>query len=155
VESDRVHIRLASDADIPEMHRIRMRVRENRLLDPATVQPDDYRRVLTPAGQGWVAEVDGRIVGFAIADLAGSNIWALFVDPTAEGRGIGRGLHDRMMDSLFAAGAERIWLSTDAGSRAERFYRAACWRHVSTAADGAARYELSRLEWLARPAGSR
>lgn len=131
------------------MQCIRLRVRENRLLDPATVQPDDYRPLLGERGKGWVAELAGDIVGFAIADLSRANVWALFVDPVFEGRGIGRALHDRMMDWLFAAGADRVWLSTDACTRAERFYRAASWRYAGTE-QGDARYELSRQEWLAR-----
>jgi hypothetical protein len=58
-------------------------------------------------------------------------------------------LYDRMMDWLFAAGAERVWLTTDAGTRAERFYRAASWRSVGAALPREARYEYSRHDWLA------
>ena len=146
-----MHIRTASEADIREMHRIRMAVGENRLLDPTAVQPDDYRRFLSGGSEGWVAELNGRIVGFAIADLVRANVWALFVEPGAEGRGIGRALHDRMMDRLFAAGAERVWLTTDPGTRAERFYRAAGWLSASTERREA-RFELSRQEWHVRRA---
>lgn len=148
-----VQIRTASDSDIPEMHRIRLRVRENRLSDPAKVQPDDYRALLGERGRGWVAEIDGRIVGFAVADRTLANIWALFVEPGFERRGIGRVLHDRMMDWLFGSGVELAWLSTDAGTRAESFYRSAAWRHVGTER-GEARYELSRGEWVARRNGA-
>jgi GNAT superfamily N-acetyltransferase len=138
-----VQIRTASEADIPEMHRIRMSVAENRLSEPGRVQPDDYRVMLRDRGRGWVAEIDGRVVGFAVVDRSRANIWALFVDGAFERRGIGRALHDRMMDWLFATGAERAWLTTETGTRAERFYRAASWRHVGTE-NGEARYELSR-----------
>ena len=143
-----VLIRTASDTDIPEMHRIRMSVRENRLSDPARIQPDDYRALLGDRGRGWVADIDGRIVGFAVADRSLANIWALFVEPGCERRGIGRALHDRMMDWLFATGADQAWLTTETGTRAEQFYRAASWRHVGTE-NQEARYELSRREWLA------
>ena len=138
-----VQIRTASEADIPEMHRIRMSVAENRLSEPGRVQPDDYRVMLRDRGRGWVAEIDGRVVGFAVVDRSRANIWALFVAGAFERRGIGRALHDRMMDWLFATGAERAWLTTETGTRAERFYRAASWRHVGTE-NGEARYELSR-----------
>lgn len=148
-----VQIRTAAEVDIPEMHRIRMTVAENRLTNPAGVRPDDYRHMLGDRGRGWVAETDGRIVGFAVADRARANIWALFVDGAFEKRGIGRALHDRMMEWLFATGAERAWLTTATGTRAERFYRAASWRHVGTE-NGEARYELSRREWLARRTGA-
>ena len=142
-------IRTASESDISDMHRIRLSVRENRLADPSAVQPDDYRPLLRERGRGWVAEVDGRIVGFAIADLSRGNIWALFVDPRVEGRGIGRALHDQMIEWTFAAGADRIWLTTTAGTRAERFYRAASWRYAG-AERGEAKYEMSRSDWTAR-----
>lgn len=148
--TSRMLVRTASETDIPEMHRVRTSVRENRLADPSLVRPDDYRSMLDERGCGWVAEVDGRIVGFAVVDLARSNVWALFVDPGFEGGGIGRRLHDAMLDWAFAAGAAQLWLSTDPGTRAERFYRSAGWRHVGREPTGEARYEMSREQWLAR-----
>lgn len=145
-----MQICVASEADIPEMHHVRMSVRENQLGDPAWVQPEDYRAMLMVHGRGWVARIDGRIVGFAVADLARSNIWALFVSPDFEGRGVGRRLHDTMLDWMFAAGAEQVWLGTDPGTRAERFYVSAGWRHAGSEPNGEARYEMSREQWLER-----
>ncbi len=145
-----MQIRPASEADIPEMHRIRTSVRENRLAIPSLVQPGDYRAMLAEHGRGWVAESDGRIIGFAVADLSRRNVWALFVDPASEGRGAGRQLHDAMMDWMFAAGAEEVWLGTDPGTRAERFYRSAGWRFAGGEPNGEARYEMSRDDWSAR-----
>lgn len=147
-----MRIRLASEADIGEMHRIRMQVRENRLLDAARVQPSDYKRLLTADGRGWIAELDNHLVGFAIADLTRANIWALFVDPDFAGRGIGRSLHDEMVDWLFAAGVDSLWLTTDPGTRAEFFYETAGWQRVGSE-EGEVRFELSRQEWISR-AGS-
>ncbi|HEX8275833.1 MAG TPA: GNAT family N-acetyltransferase [Longimicrobiaceae bacterium] len=129
------------------MHRIRTSVSENRLADPSLVQPGDYRAMLAEHGRGWVAEFDGRIVGFAVGDLARRNVWALFVDPTSEGRGAGRRLHDAMMDWMFAAGAEGVWLGTDPGTRAERFYRTAGWRYAGAQENGEARCEMSGDDW--------
>lgn len=143
-------VRIASVEDIPEMHRIRTSVRENRLGDPAMVQPRDYRAMLEERGRGWAAEVQGRMVGFAIADRVTASVWALFVDPEMEGLGAGRRLHDVMMSWLFASEVERVWLDTDPGTRAERFYGAAGWRRVGPAHRGEVRHELTREEWLAR-----
>ena len=136
-----VHVRVATEADIPAMHRIRLAVRENRLADPSMVQPDDYRPLLGANGRGWVAEAGGAIAGFAVADLVRRNVWALFVDPEMEGRGIGRRLHDVMMEWFAAQGVERVWLSTDPGTRAEAFYRAAGWQPAGDH-HGEARYEM-------------
>lgn len=137
------------------MHRVRLSVRENRLSDPARVQPHHYRSMLNEHGRGWVAEVEGRIAGFAIADLSRSNVWALFVDPAFEGAGIGRRLHDAMLDGMFAAGAEQVWLSTDPGTRAERFYRSAGWRLAGREENGELRFERSREGWIARSGAPR
>ena len=145
-----VRVRVAARDDFPAMHRIRIAVRENVLSDPARVRPSDYAAILDSGGRGWVAEVDGRMAGFAVADLARSNVWALFVDPGFEGRGVGRRLHDTMMDWFFAAGADRVWLGTDPGTRAEGFYRSAGWRLAGREPNGEVRLEMSREEWVAR-----
>lgn len=144
-----VRIRVAADADVDAMQRIRLAVRENRLADPAMVQPHHVAEKIGREGRGWVAEAGGRIVGFAIGDQTRRNVWALFVDPDFEGRGIGRRLHDAMMDWFFAAGQERVWLSTDPGTRAEAFYRAAGWQRAGEYR-GEARYEMGPEQWLAR-----
>ena len=145
-----MEIRVASDADIPEMHRIRMAVRENQLADAALVSPDDYRSMLNERGRGWVAEIDRWMAGFAVADLTRSNIWALFVDPAVEGSGVGRRLHDTMLEWLFTSGASEAWLGTEPGTRAERFYLAAGWRFCGRDTNGEARYAMTQQEWLAR-----
>jgi GNAT superfamily N-acetyltransferase len=147
-----VRIRTATEADIGEMHRIRMSVLENRLADASLVRPEHYRAMMVENGRGWVAEVGSRVAGFAVADLSRCNIWALFVDPTQEGRGIGRELHDRMLDWLFGSGAEQVWLSTDPATRAERFYRRAGWAATGEQSGGEVRFEISRAAWRAASA---
>ena len=87
-------IRVAVVADIAEMHRVRMSVRENILSDASKIRIEHYRQMLDEQGRGWVCEMDGRIVGFTVADLARQNLWALFVEPGYEGHGIGRRLHE-------------------------------------------------------------
>lgn len=148
-----MQIRVATEADIPAMHRVRTSVLENRLRDPARVQPGDYRSRMGGRGRAWVAEVGERVVGFAVADLSRRSVWALFVDPAFEGRGAGRRLHDEMMEWLFAAGVDRVRLSTDPGTRAERFYLAAGWEHAGSEPDGEIRYQMSRQRWRSRVPG--
>lgn len=150
-----MQVRVATAADIPEMQRIRAGVRENRLSDPTSVRTEHYQAMLAEHGRGFVALEDGRVVGFAVADRRDGNVWALFVAPASEGRGHGRRLHEAMLDWLFAAGVARAWLTTDPGTRAERFYRAAGWRPAGTAARGEVRLELERAAWLARPLSGR
>ena len=141
--------RVATNDDIDAMQRIRGSVTENRLSDPSRVQPGDIRAMLEERGRGWVAERDGRVVGFAVADLVDSSVWALFVEPTAERRGVGRALHDTMMAWMFAEGADVVRLGTDPDTRAERFYRAAGWSRVGEMDNGELRFELTRERWAA------
>jgi GNAT superfamily N-acetyltransferase len=135
-------IRPAAFPDIPDLMRIRMSVTENRLSDPTKVQPHHYEQMLRD-GAGWVCAVDDVIVGFAIPDPRQGSIWALFVDPAHERKGLGRLLHDTMVRWLFTAGHRTIWLTTDPGTRAERFYRSAGWRPVAITDHGEIRFELT------------
>lgn len=109
--------------------------------------------MINERGRGWVAEVDGEVVGFAIADRARANVWALFVDPDREGRGLGRALHDQMMNWLFSTGIEQAWLGTEPGTRAERFYLSSGWRYEGQR-NGEAKYVLSAQEWFAHARGN-
>lgn len=137
--------RSAAVDDITAMHVVRCAVRENRLSRPDRITEADYRAMLERDGRGWVAEVDGRIVGFAVADVRRFNVWALFVDPEHERRGIGRALHDAMMEwFLDQPGVERVWLTTEPGTRAEGFYRHAGWTACGLDASGEMRFEFDR-----------
>src|SRR6266567_9203374 len=84
--------REATTIDIPQIHEIRIAVKENILPDPSLITPDDYENFLIVRGKGWVCEVENNIVGFAIIDLKEKNIWALFVSPEHERKGIGKQL---------------------------------------------------------------
>jgi GNAT superfamily N-acetyltransferase len=141
-------IRRATESDIPAMHEVRMSVVENRVADAARVQPEHYRGLLENDGRGWVATAGARLLGFAIADLRSRSVWALFVDREAEGRGIGRRLHEVMVEWLFQCGARAITLGTDAGTRAEPFYRTAGWQHIGAGARGEAQFEMTRARWI-------
>jgi GNAT superfamily N-acetyltransferase len=136
--------RRATVADIKEMFRVRMAVLENRLSDPALVTDDICRAMLLDKGAGWVCEADGEVAGFAIVDLSQSNIWALFVHPDSERKGIGKRLHDLMVSWSFENGQVKLRLSTDPGTRAEAFYRQAGWRQTGVEANGELRFELDR-----------
>ncbi|MEQ8817764.1 MAG: GNAT family N-acetyltransferase [Thalassobaculum sp.] len=132
---DSTAIRRAGADDVPAMVRIRAAVRENVLSDPARVPAEAYHGFIDHAGI-WLWEEAGRVLGFTAADPADGTVWALFVDPEAEGRGIGRALLPRALDDLRAAGWERARLTTQPGSRAERFYRLGGWKDAGTAPNG-------------------
>jgi GNAT superfamily N-acetyltransferase len=136
-------IREARSTDAAAMHRVRMSVHENRLVSVA-LSESDYLEAIQRTGRGWVAEVDGHVVGFAVGNAETGNIWALFVEPGHEGKGYGRQLHDAMVAWLWESGHDRLWLTTDASTRAERFYEKAGWERVGAAAIGEVRFELRR-----------
>lgn len=120
--------REATLADIPRLAEVRLSVKENRLSNPALITTDDYREYLLNRGKGWLCEIDTTVVGFAIVDLIDNNVWALFLQPGYEGKGIGKKLHDDMLDWYFSQTSKSIWLSTGTGTRAENFYKKAGWR---------------------------
>ena len=136
-------IRQAKARDIDAMHRIRMSVRENRLVS-TVLSPARYLEYLEIRGRGWVSEMDKAIVAFAVADSLDGCLWALFVDPEHEREGHGRRLHDAAVAWLFEQGHHRIWLTTSPGTRAEDFYRKSGWVVEGDAPDGEIRFELAR-----------
>lgn len=140
-DNNLVSIRPATCRDIPRLMEIRAAVRENRLSEPSSVLAADYRRFIDQ-GCCWVAEELGSLTGFAGLDPQAASLWALFVDPRAERRGIGRALHDRMIREARSRGLDRLTLSTTGGTRAEEFYRRAGWSTAGLDANGDARMKL-------------
>jgi GNAT superfamily N-acetyltransferase len=134
-------MRQARSADVPAMHRVRMSVLENRLVS-RQLSEQDYIVEIEVTGRGWVIESEGNIVAFAVGNAATGGIWALFVEPGHEGKGYGRQLHDTMVAWLHEQGHDQLWLTTEADTRASRFYEKAGWRRVDVTAGGELRYEL-------------
>ena len=128
-------IRRARPGDHARVTEIRNSVTENILRDPSRVTVADYKWFEKNPGV-WVWEEDGRILGFSAADTRDGSIWALFIDPAHEGRGIGRALFDKACEVLRDAGYSTGSLTTQPGSRADRFYQAAGWQVMGTSARG-------------------
>lgn len=141
--SDAPRVRVATRDDIEAMHRVRLAVRENVLSRPELVTHAEYVAHLERRGRGWLAEIDGEVVGFAIGRADDGNVWALFVDPAHEGRGIGGALHDVLVAWMFAQGLARLWLTTGEDTRAAAFYRRRGWRDAGRVGSEV-RLELAR-----------
>ena len=122
--------REAQSGDIPQIQIVRNSVKENMLSNPALVTDIDCEEFLMVRGKGWVCEMDNVIVGFSIVDLKEHNIRALFVHPDYELKGIGKKLHNLMMDWYFEQTKETVWLGTAPGTRAEKFYKSMGWKEV-------------------------
>jgi len=136
-------LRQALRGDIPGMHGVRLAVRDNRLTSSA-VREEHYIPEIEVTGRGWVVTEVDTIVAFAVGNRETQKIWALFVDPQHEGKGYRRRLHETMVKWFFSQGIESIWLSTDPGTRAQRFYEAAGWSFRRILPNGEHLYELQR-----------
>jgi GNAT superfamily N-acetyltransferase len=136
-------LRQANRAGVRDIQRVRHAVRENRLTSRA-ISDDEVVHAIEVSGRGWVVEVDRAIVGFAIGNAQDGNIWALFIDPGYESRGHGRRLHDTMVTWLWSCGLRTLWLSTEPGTRAQRFYSRAGWTNCGLLPSGELRFELHR-----------
>ena len=134
-------LRRATAADIDRLMALRAAVRENRLADPTAVTRADYAWFV---GQRlvWVWAEGDSLHGFAAGDPRDGWLWALFVAPEDEGRGIGRALLAAACADLAAAGWARATLSTDPGTRAARLYRRLGWQDEGLTAGGEVRFGL-------------
>ena len=139
--------REATVADIPQIQRVRHSVKENRLSDSSLVTDADCENYLMNRGNGWVCEINHCVIAFAVADVIENNVWALFVDPEHEQKGIGRKLHDDMLHWYFDQTDTTIWLGTAPNTRAEKFYRKAGWAEVGQHGKGEIKFEMSKDNW--------
>jgi len=137
-----VIIREAIRSDIPGLVAVRGAVKENILT--SHIPLERIAAGLEARGRGWVVEHEGRVVGFSMADREESMIWALFLQPEWEGRGLGRALLERAVGWLWGEGCERIWLTTEPGSRAEGFYAYLGWTPTGVTDKGEIRFKLQR-----------
>lgn len=142
--------REATINDIPQIQVVRNSVKENMLSNPALVSDEDCKNYMLNRGKGWVCQIDDVIVGFAIADLVDNNIWALFIHPDHEKKGIGKQLHDMMMEWYFQQGKQDVWLSTAPASRAEKFYRTAGWKQTGITKTGEIKFGMDAEAWMNR-----
>ena len=140
--------REAKIEDIPQIQIVRNSVKENTLSDPNLVTDGDCEEFLFKRGKGWVCEIDNQIVGFSIADLEDNNIWALFLHPDFEKMGIGKKLHDVMLDWYFNQTQTTVWLGTSPNTRAESFYRKAGWKEIGTHGKGEIKFEMIYENWM-------
>jgi GNAT superfamily N-acetyltransferase len=140
-------IRVAELKDIYQIQVIRNLVKENRLSDPNLVPDKDVEDYMFRRGKGWVCEIENEIIGFAIADLVDNNIWALFVHPDFEKSGVGKKLHEEMLNWYFSQTDKTVWLGTSPKTRAEIFYRKAGWKEVGTHGKGEIKFEMTIEDW--------
>lgn len=104
---------------------LRARTRENAIpvdvLASMGITPESVALQLQSSHRGWLCEVDGLPVGFAIGDRTSGELWVIAVAPEYEGRGIGSRLLESVEKWLWDCGWNAIWLWTDADERRRAF----------------------------------
>jgi len=142
-------IRLATLADIDTVFAIRTAVRQNHLsheqLADLGITPQVLADSIREAPCIWVAQVNGVLAAFSMVDLAEGEVFAMFVLPAYEGRGLGRRLMAVAEAALFEH-HDRVFLVTDGRDeiRANGFYQRLGWSKVGQVDGDDVRYEKSR-----------
>lgn len=96
-----MNFRQAIPEDIPKIQIVRNSVKENQLSNPNLIPDELVEEFIAKRGKGFVYEIEKKIVGFSIVDFVENNVWALFILPDFEGKGIGKKLHQLMLDEYF------------------------------------------------------
>lgn len=124
--------RIAGEADLDAMWALRTRAFRITcashyppavIAHVAAAPPPPRLAQLTHASGAVIAEENGCMLGFAILNVAASEIDAVFVDPSAGGRGVGAALLRTLEDMALAAGCSLLHLS--ASLNAVGFYESA------------------------------
>lgn len=142
-------LRLASASDVELLFDIRTSVKQNHLSREQMHELGITSQALSVAiGKqpcAWVAEWQQEAAGFAIVDFDQGELFALFVRPQHEGKGIGQLLLQQAEHALFQR-HEVIHLTTDGDQsmRANGFYRRLGWTVAGTVDARDVRFEKCR-----------
>ncbi len=137
-----MNVRPAQSQDIETLFEIRTSVKENyqsrEEIAQLGITPETVAEMLQTDCCAWVAEIEGRSIGFSIANATQRTILGMFVLPSFEGLGAGRLLMREAETWLWEKGSEEIWLITDNDPklRAYGFYLHLGWMPIETDSDG-------------------
>lgn len=142
-------IRVATQDDVDTLFAIRTSVLQNHLsreqMADLGITPEALSDSIREAQCVWIAEVDGQPAAFSMVDLAEGEVFAMFVRPSYENRGLGRQLMAVAETALFKL-HETLFLITDGRDeiRANGFYRRLGWSVVGRVDADDVRYQKSR-----------
>lgn len=125
-----VSLRAAQLSDVDSIFDVRTSVIENHLsreeMQQMGITASVVAEMIEQSRCAWVATVNDSVVGFSMILPGEGCLFAAFVLPEYEGRGIGRSLVQLAEHELFKH-HETVWLETDENSRAAHFYMQLGW----------------------------
>jgi len=127
-------IRAATPDDVDAIFVVRTSVTENLLtlaqLSGMGITKATVTRMIAESPCAWVAVEDNKVVGFSMINGDSGSLFAAFVLPAHEGKGLGTALVRVAEDALFQR-HQLIWLETGKTTRAAGFYRHLGWGRES------------------------
>ena len=145
-----MNFREITEADIPALFAVRVATHENRLtyeeLHAIGITEQSVRERLRESFKGWLCEVDGQVVGFAMGDKSTGELWVIAVLPEYLGQRIGSRLLTAVENWLRENGCKLLWLTTDIDPtlKAYSFYLSHRW--VDDRIEGGLRYMVKNLQ---------
>ena len=142
-----VRTRLALPSDIEGIFDVRISVKENHLsreeMEQMGITESSVIDMIEKNRCAWVAVDNGKIIGFSMILPDEGSLFAAFVLPEYEGRGVGRSLVQLAEQELFKH-HEVAWLETDKNSRAAKFYKRLGWVEKENVSESDIRLEKLR-----------
>ena len=145
-----MRIRRATIEDVETLFEVRTSVKENyesrTELASKGITPRSVAKMLSEEACAWIAELDGVPVAFSMAKGDERTIFAVFVRPEHEAKGLGRAVLAEAEKWLWSGGADEIWLTTGAepNIRAHGFYERCGWLRTTVLVEGEVQYVKSR-----------
>lgn len=142
-----ISTRAAQLSDIDSIFDVRTSVVENHLsreeMQQMGINESVVADMIKQSRCAWVATVNDNVIGFSMILPDDGCLFAAFVLPEYEGRGIGRSLVQLAENELFKR-HEIAWLETDKNSRAAQFYVQLGWGNKKNINDTDIRLEKYR-----------
>ncbi|NWA39764.1 GNAT family N-acetyltransferase [Pseudomonas reactans] len=142
-----INIRTAQLADIDGIFDVRTSVTENHLsreeMRQMGITESAVAEMIENNHCAWVATENDKIIGFSMILPDEGCLFAAFVLPEYEGRGVGRRLVSLAEQELFKH-HEIAWLETDKNSRAAKFYMQLGWGNKKAINDTDIKLEKQR-----------
>ena len=139
--------RLALTTDTESIFEVRTSVKENYLsreeMEQMGITESVVMDMIDESRCAWVAVDDTKVIGFSMILPDEGCLFAAFVLPEYEGKGVGRRLVELAEQELFKH-HETAWLETDKNSRAAKFYMQLGWVKKEDAGESDIRLEKLR-----------